>query len=77
MSDDHYRHADQIRHYRALAQIAFDCAEKSPSHRLAYLGLADQWTALAGRLEAGEQAASDHAPDSLSPASPRSTHGPQ
>jgi hypothetical protein len=73
MSNDHFRLADQIRHYRALAQIASDCAEKSPSHRLAYLDLAGQWTTLASRLEAGEQM-ERAAP---SQARPRSSHSPQ
>jgi hypothetical protein len=45
------RHADQIRHYRELAQIAADCARKSPTHRADYLDLAKHWFELADSLE--------------------------
>ena len=44
--------ADQIRHYRELAQIAADCARSSTVHASEYLELSRQWFALADRLEA-------------------------
>ena len=49
------RIASQIKHYRALVRIATDCAGKNAAHRVEYLALAKQWTALADRLERGEQ----------------------
>jgi hypothetical protein len=45
------RVADQIRHYRQLAQIASDCARTSTAHSSEYLELSRQWFALAARLE--------------------------
>lgn len=45
------RVADQIRHYRQLAQIAADCARTSTAHSSEYLELSRQWFALADRLE--------------------------
>ncbi len=45
------RVADQIRHYRQLAQIAADCARTSSAHSPEYLELSRQWFALAARLE--------------------------
>ena len=45
------RHADQVRHYRELAQIAADCARKSPTHGAEYLDLAKHWFELAERIE--------------------------
>jgi hypothetical protein len=45
------RVADQIRHYRQLAQIAADCANTSSVHSSEYLELSRQWFALADRLE--------------------------
>jgi len=50
------RVADQMRHYRQLAQIAADCARTSSDHASEYLDLSRQWLALADRLErdAGE-----------------------
>lgn len=76
MSDDQFRISDQIRHYRALAQIAMDCAEKSPSHRLPYIELAEQWTTLADRLESGAEMKPKTKPDAPSQARPRSSHSP-
>jgi hypothetical protein len=52
------RLASQIRHYRALAQIAADCAYRNAAHRSEYLDLAKQWTAIADRLEAEEKGVS-------------------
>lgn len=43
--------ADQIRHYRALAQIAADCADRSPKRASEYSKLSRQWLELAERLE--------------------------
>jgi len=43
--------ADQIRHYRALAQIAADCARSSPTRAAEYSKLSRQWSELADRLE--------------------------
>lgn len=45
------RVADQIRHYRQLAQIAADCARSSTTHSSEYFALSRQWLALADRLE--------------------------
>lgn len=45
----------QVKHYRELAQIALDCARQSTAHRLQYLDLAKQWSALAAQLESGEK----------------------
>ncbi len=45
------RVADQIRHYRQLAQIASDCARTNSVHSSEYLQLSRQWIALADRLE--------------------------
>lgn len=43
--------AGQIRHYRALAQIAADCARSSPTRAAEYSKLSRQWLELADRLE--------------------------
>jgi hypothetical protein len=45
------RVADQIRHYRELAQIAADCARTNSTHSAEYLELSRQWRALADRIE--------------------------
>ena len=45
------RGADQIRHYRELAQIAADCARTNSEHAAEYLELSRQWLALADRIE--------------------------
>ncbi len=45
------RVADQIRHYRELAQIAADCARSNAVHANEYLELSRQWLTLADRLE--------------------------
>jgi hypothetical protein len=45
------RVADQIRHYRELAEIAADCARSSSVHASEYLELSRQWLTLADRLE--------------------------
>ena len=52
------RVADQIRHYRELAQIAAECARISTVHSSEYLQLSRQWVALADRLE--DEAESEH-----------------
>jgi hypothetical protein len=51
------RVADQVRHYRELAQIAADCARTNPAHAPEYLELSRQWLLLADRIERDEQAA--------------------
>lgn len=43
--------ADQIRHYRELAQIAADCARSSPTRAKEYSKLSQQWLDLADHLE--------------------------
>jgi hypothetical protein len=45
------RVADQVRHYRELAQIAADCARTTSVHSAEYLELSWQWLTLADRLE--------------------------
>jgi hypothetical protein len=45
------RVADQIRHYRELAQIAANCARTNSAHASEYLELSRQWLKLADRLE--------------------------
>jgi len=45
------RVADQIRHYRELAQIAADCARTNSAHAPEYLELSRQWLKLADRIE--------------------------
>jgi hypothetical protein len=52
--------ADQIRHYRQLAQIAADCARASTTARSSeYLELSRQWFALAARLERDSKTGAD------------------
>jgi hypothetical protein len=48
---DHEPVADQIRHYRALAQIANDCAHSSQTRAAEYSKLSRQWLEVADRLE--------------------------
>ncbi|HEX5279086.1 MAG TPA: hypothetical protein VFW28_03310 [Micropepsaceae bacterium] len=43
--------ADQIRHYRELAQIAAECARSSPVRASEYSKLSKQWLELADSLE--------------------------
>ena len=45
------RVADQVRHYRELAQIAADCARINSAHAPEYLDLSRQWLSLADRIE--------------------------